>query len=153
MVIVIWFFSKGFCNFDKRSLCTWTNRKDDDFDWTIQHNGTPSRGTGPTRDHTLGTSSGYYVYIETSRPRTTGHKAYLQSATFPANNNNPQCFKFWYSMNGNTIGMLNVYIATNVTTASATKTKLWTLKGKQGPAWHAGQFTAQSSTEFQVSIF
>ena len=30
----------------------------DNFDWTIQHGGTPSAGTGPSADHTKGTRLG-----------------------------------------------------------------------------------------------
>lgn len=147
---LIFFFLVGACNFDTRTLCSWSNRQDDDFDWSIQHNGTPSTGTGPTRDHTQGNTNGFYVYIETSAPRSTGQKAYLQSPTFPPNNKSPQCFKFWYNMNGRRMGTLNVYLATNMTASSVSKTKLWTLTGSQGTAWKSAQFTVQSSTGYRV---
>jgi hypothetical protein len=56
----------GSCNFEQ-GLCGWTNAiVGDDFDWQRDFGGTPSSRTGPKVDHTLGTSSGHYMYIETS---------------------------------------------------------------------------------------
>lgn len=38
--------------------CNWTQATDDDFDWTKDNGGTPTVNSGPTRDHTYGTSLG-----------------------------------------------------------------------------------------------
>jgi len=46
---------------------------------------TVTAGTGPGSDHTLGTSSGSYIYIETSAPRVDGDIARLFSIVFKAN--------------------------------------------------------------------
>ena len=46
------------CNFES-GYCQWTNEKSlDDFDWLRRAGRTPSRGTGPDNDHTLGTAKG-----------------------------------------------------------------------------------------------
>lgn len=135
----------GYCTFDSRSFCTWTNLKSDDFDWTLGHQGTLSRGTGPSNDHSYGTSKGYYTFIETSSPRSPNQKAQLQSESFGPTGS-PMCFKFWYHMYGRTVGTLNVYQTLNNSNGL-----MWTLKGQQGNAWNFAQFTINSNIGFNVS--
>jgi len=36
------------CDFERGSICSWTQLKDDDFDWLLQSGETISFGTGPT---------------------------------------------------------------------------------------------------------
>ena len=49
------------CNFDSRSLCTWTNdHQNDQFDWQLRNGRTPSGQTGPSNDHTKGNIAGRY---------------------------------------------------------------------------------------------
>ncbi len=43
------------CDFEN-GICSYTQAKDDTFDWTRDAGGTSSGGTGPSKDHTLGTS-------------------------------------------------------------------------------------------------
>ncbi|XP_071104753.1 MAM and LDL-receptor class A domain-containing protein 1-like [Haliotis cracherodii] len=69
------------CDFET-SLCSWTQDKGDNFDWTRSNGQTSSVETGPSRDHTRGTSLGYYLFIETSSPRKQGDRARLVSPTF-----------------------------------------------------------------------
>ena len=40
------------------NTCGWTQDGSDDFDWTRTSGGTPSHATGPSADHTYGTSQG-----------------------------------------------------------------------------------------------
>ncbi len=35
------------CNFESGTMCSWTQLKDDDFDWLLQSGETESFGTGP----------------------------------------------------------------------------------------------------------
>lgn len=95
------------CDFST-SLCFWTQDNQDQFDWTRQAGSTGTLGTGPTRDHTTGLSTGYYAYIETSSPRVRGDTARLFSPVFQASSS---CqFSFYYNMYGSSIGALNVYV-------------------------------------------
>ena len=55
----------GSCDFEEKSFCTWLNVPNgnrsiglDDFDWTLGSGSTPSWQTGPSTDHTTGTSLG-----------------------------------------------------------------------------------------------
>ena len=44
-------------------MCSYQQPKDDNFDWTRDAGGTSSGGTGPSKDHTLGTSKHYYRHF------------------------------------------------------------------------------------------
>ena len=47
----------------------WSNNENgtvDNIDWRVDANGTPSNGTGPSVDHSTGTTSGNYLYLEAS---------------------------------------------------------------------------------------
>ena len=101
--------SPGSCNFEK-GRCTWTNAQTgDDFDWRDGSGSTTSFGTGPSTDHTTGTTSGHYQYLEASYPRQPGEKTWLVSQSLPASSTGG-CFYFWYNMNGRNIGSLNIII-------------------------------------------
>lgn len=63
-------------------MCSFYESHNDNFDWTLTRNATPSQNTGPSGDHTTGHD--YYVYIETSYPRKPGDKAVLVSSLQPA---------------------------------------------------------------------
>jgi len=62
---------------------------------------------------TCGLCTGFYMYIETSRPRLEGDKARLLTPSFNVAPKNPYgnvapnptyCFSFYYHMNGKHIG-------------------------------------------------
>ena len=45
------------CDFET-DMCLWKNTVGDNFNWQRDSGGTPSLGTGPSSDHTTGTSNG-----------------------------------------------------------------------------------------------
>lgn len=49
------------CDFES-GLCGWTQDTTDDFDWTSHSGTTDVVGTGPSNDHTLGTSAGKHCF-------------------------------------------------------------------------------------------
>ena len=79
-MLVICQFSAARCTFESNQ-CGWTNTDKDNFDWKRKQGSTPSIGTGPSVDHTLGTKKGYFVYIETSFGRI-GDRARFLSPLF-----------------------------------------------------------------------
>lgn len=127
-------------------LGAWTNVGGDDFDWTRRSGSTPSTGTGPSGDHTTG--SGWYMYIETSSPRVLGDIAILESPSFDLNGTTEADFSFWYHMNGNSIGTLDVEVSTDC----STWTNLWTLSGHQGDVWSQGNVPLDSYVGTTVRI-
>jgi hypothetical protein len=118
------------CTFEEPSICGWSNIAGDNYDWTRDNAGTSSSGTGPLQDHTYGTGKGYYMYVESSYPRSKGHKAWLISKQLDTKTDG-RCLTFWYHMYGQHIGELNVLIYSNGTRSSP----VWQLKGNQGDWW------------------
>ncbi|KAK7098915.1 hypothetical protein V1264_003130 [Littorina saxatilis] len=138
----------GECNFDTGSLCSYTNAKTGDvFDWTLQHGGTPSQGTGPSADHSTASTRGYYAFIESSKPRRRGDKAWLLSESLRKTGNSVHCFSFWYHMYGVSVGTLNVYLSTNGSLPGAIQ---WKLSGNQGGSWSQARFPVNSSADFSM---
>lgn len=92
------------------TLIDWTNPITDDLDWLVDVNGTSSGGTGPSVDHTLGTTAGKYVYIETSCSGTgyPNMTAELESPWFDFTSYANVNLSFWYHAFGATQGNLNV---------------------------------------------
>ena len=86
------------CDFEQKDMCGWTNVVDnsDDFDWTLHHGSTSTAGTGPSVDHTTNSSSGYFVYIESSKA-LPGQQAALVSPIFNSTYNGYACtLSFWW---------------------------------------------------------
>ena len=90
--------------------------------------------------------AGYYMYIETSSPRSKGHKAWLISSQFKSTNG--RCLQFWYHMYGATIGTLNVLLLQNNTRSSP----IWSLSSNQGNMWRIAQVTLRSLADYSVSV-
>ncbi len=77
----------------------------DDFDWARDSGGTPSSGTGPSVDHTLGTAAGYYLYTEASNPNNPNMTALLESSCITGFSGYSDAeISFWYHMLGDPDG-------------------------------------------------
>ncbi|CAB3978524.1 MAM and LDL-receptor class A domain-containing 2-like, partial [Paramuricea clavata] len=134
------------CNFES-GLCSWTQTTArDKFNWTRNQGSTSSGGTGPSSDHTLGNSNGWYMYIETSSPRRQGDNARLVSDFIPSTlGTSGRCLTFYYHMYGYHTGTLNVFIKTG-----NHLTNVWQLNGTQGNNWLQAKTTLVSQAHFQV---
>ena len=66
-----------------------------------------SWGTGPSTDHTIGTTDGYFIYLESSYPRIEGDIARIHSPWLVTSGSDCS-LKFWFHMFGVHIGNLNV---------------------------------------------
>ena len=111
----------------------WIQNASDDFDWTNQTGGTTSGGTGPS-----GANGGsYYMYTETSSPRTTGDIAILESPCFDLTSAFSANFSFYYHMYGSTMGTLYVELSTD--NGATWPNLLWSQTGEvqtsNGAAW------------------
>jgi len=119
----------------------WSNTQTgDDADWRADAGGTGSVGTGPgtgassgQADHTPGTSSGIYLYFESTDPNFPSKSAYLLSPTFDLTSNPYPLIEFWYSMYGATMGTLAVQATTDGGTTWSSNLKL--ISGDQGQTW------------------
>nr|XP_057946874.1 MAM domain-containing glycosylphosphatidylinositol anchor protein 2-like isoform X2 [Doryrhamphus excisus] len=141
------------CGFEDEALCLFSQDKSDDFDWT-RHSAasrdtkyTPN--TGPSADHS-GSKQGFYMYIETSRPRLEDDKARLLSPSFNTGSRSgaTYCLAFYYHMYGKHIGALNVLLRQKGQTAS--DASVWSLSGNQGDHWRRAAVSIRPTAAFQV---
>ena len=108
----------------------------DDFDWARDSGGTPSSGTGPSVDHTTGTSSGFYLYTEASDPNYPNMTALLESSCITNFTGFSDAeVSFYYHMLGSAMGTLYVDVATDCSAPSWTN--VFSVSGDQGDIWHA----------------
>ncbi|TWW70868.1 MAM and LDL-receptor class A domain-containing protein 1 [Takifugu flavidus] len=145
------------CNFEQ-GLCSWKQEQSggDMFDWTLIQGPTPTFDTGPWKDHTLGTISGHYLYIESSAPQQFKDTAVLLSRVFQPtfkhskDPSSAHCvFRFNYHMFGSHVFCLAVYLRT---TATGRGSMLWVRYGNQGNLWHRKTLYLTSSKPFQILI-
>ncbi|XP_025085530.1 MAM and LDL-receptor class A domain-containing protein 2-like [Pomacea canaliculata] len=135
------------CNFEV-DLCNWIQDQTDVFDWTRKSGSTTTAGTGPDRDHTLGTETGTYLYLESSN-RKANDTARLKSLIFqPASEG--QCYmRFFYHMFGKDINALNIYIEG---AEQGSRALLLSIHGQQGDEWRKTILSIVSAYNFRVVI-
>ncbi|MCI4389566.1 hypothetical protein PGIGA_G00099520 [Pangasianodon gigas] len=148
------------CSFEEEPICMFTQDKNDNFDWTRHSAATRDTkytpNTGPSGDRT-GSKQGFYMYIETSRPRKEGDKARLLSPTFNVAPKNPYgitnppayCFGFYYHMHGKHIGTLNAFMKQKGQ-ATSDAGPVWSLSGNQGDRWKQTKISIHPTASFQV---
>ncbi|XP_075470499.1 MAM domain-containing glycosylphosphatidylinositol anchor protein 2 isoform X2 [Ascaphus truei] len=146
------------CGFEDGNICLFTQDETDIFDWTKQSATTRDTrytpNTGPTTDAS-GSKHGFYMYIETSRPRLEGEKAKLLSPVFniaPKNpygsSNSAYCFSFFYHMYGRHIGALNISLRLKGQTN--TEIPLWSASGNKGEQWNQARINMHPTASFQL---
>jgi len=128
------------CTFED-GTCGWTQPTTDEFDWLFNQGATPSKDTGPEFDHTLNSTLGHYLFVESSSPRTLGDAAVLTS--YLMQGNQPACLELAYHMFGAETGSLRVIIedACTHTLGSAFATS-----GDKGNAWQHSSITINPNT-------
>eukprot|EP00063_Salmo_salar_P090695 XP_014065530.1 PREDICTED: MAM domain-containing glycosylphosphatidylinositol anchor protein 2-like isoform X1 [Salmo salar] len=150
------------CSFEDEAVCMFTQDKTDDFDWTRHSAATRDTkytpNTGPSSDR-VGSKQGFYMYIETSRPRLEGEKARLLTPTFNVAPKSPYgtvtaaptyCFGFYYHMYGKHIGALNAYLRQKG--HSGSDSSLWNLVGNQGDRWKQAKVNIHPIASFQLVL-
>ncbi|XP_033109454.1 MAM and LDL-receptor class A domain-containing protein 1-like [Anneissia japonica] len=117
-----------------------------DFNWERQSGRTGSSNTGPTTDHTTGTSAGYYIYIETSSPRLPNDVAKVSTPRIRTPSS--ACLTFWYHMYGAHIETLNVLANT---TDGLISQQVWSKSGNRGNVWRPAEVTIDmNAADFKV---
>ncbi len=122
-------YSESFEN----TLGAWTQDTNDDLDWSVDTNGTPSNNTGPSN----AADGSYYIYVEASGNGTgyPNKKAILNSPCFDLNNANQAALSFKYHMYGdNNMGSIALEASNDNGT---TWNSLWNQTGNQGNSWLA----------------
>uniref|UniRef100_A0A2C9KDP3 MAM domain-containing protein n=1 Tax=Biomphalaria glabrata TaxID=6526 RepID=A0A2C9KDP3_BIOGL len=112
--------------------------------WQRWQSSTSSIATGPTNDHTYGTSQGHYAYAEASSPRMPGDKVRMIGLPRPATT--AKCVSYYYHMYGVNMGTLEVRVRTGPNVESS----LYTHSGNLGDKWYKNEVTVRSSTSWQL---
>jgi len=105
------------------------NTVEDDIDWRVNDDDTPSSDTGPTSDHTG--SNGNYIYLEASGG-CTNEEAVLMSPCIDLTNSLTADLSFWYHMYGQDMGDLHVDIFDGTQWVNDVITPI---SGDQGNVW------------------
>ncbi|XP_054754963.2 MAM and LDL-receptor class A domain-containing protein 1-like [Lytechinus pictus] len=140
------------CNYENETdpFCGYIQDTLDDFDWTRHAGSTATENTGPMFDHTYGSTEGFYIYTESSRPRTDGHIARLLSPVMPPSTT-PLCLAFYYQMNGEDIGKLRVLLQIVNGTDDPTLLQQWS--GHQDNKWlKSGITIPPQAQDYQIVL-
>ncbi|XP_064612390.1 MAM and LDL-receptor class A domain-containing protein 1-like isoform X2 [Liolophura sinensis] len=133
-----------YCNLDRADLCGWKQETSDDLDFQWAHSSTPTADTGPKEDHTMGSSFGSYLFLESSTPAEVNQKARLISPTLQPFSSSI-CMRFYHHMMGDGIGDLRIYIREN-----GHESRILTLSGEQGRDWQFADVSFTPTLTFEV---
>nr|XP_046266540.1 enteropeptidase [Scatophagus argus] len=130
------------CTFEQ-GMCFWRQQQDDDSgDWVRISGPTFPPFSGPSVDHTLGNSSGFYIVTPPSPgqwPRSFKiHSLLLTPLTEPV------CLSFWYHMFGEDVYRLTVLLL------QPFPSLVFQRDGNYGDNWNYGQVTLNLTTEATV---
>ncbi|XP_076802493.1 MAM and LDL-receptor class A domain-containing protein 1-like [Clavelina lepadiformis] len=110
------------------------------------------QGSRPTTDNTKGTSSGYYLYADSSLA-SSGSKAELYSSDIT--NTGPQCtLRFFYWMgekDDDSVGSIHVYAHYRYDEGKQV-TELWKKEGFSSSGWHESRVFIGTKTNFQIVV-
>ncbi len=129
-------YNQGFEN----TIGSWTQSSNDDINWTVDANGTPSSNTGPSS----ATQGSYYIYVEASG-NGTGYpdkRAIITSPCIDLSNVSNATFSFSYHMYGATdMGSIALEASTD---DGANWTSIWSETGNQGNSWQTASINLSS---------
>ncbi len=143
------------------STGAWQQATNDDLNWTIDSNGTPSNGTGPSS----AIEGSSYIYVEASGNGSgfPNKKAILTSPCFDLSSLSTASLGFKYHMQGDAVGSLSVEASTD---NGVTWINIFGKSGSQGSSWNTAdidlsayratpvqlRFTAITGTSWQGDI-
>lgn len=129
----------------------WQQASGDDLNWTVDSNGTPSNGTGPS----TAVNGSSYVYLEVSGNGQgfPDKRGILNSPCFDLSSLSNPTLQFSYHMIGNAVGNLTVEASTN---NSGNWTPIFSRSGAQGTDWNEanvalGAYANESSVRLRIN--
>ena len=135
------------CDFECNCSCSWNFDPTGTTNWIIKNGASDVLFTGPSADHTLESSSGYYAYIITKSPVVFNDVARFISPSLNIGVNGI-CFQFFYHMYGTNINRLNIYAKQNNNLGKP----IWQKIGEQGNKWILGQIYLENLENIQLII-
>uniref|UniRef100_A0A3B4YFH9 Transmembrane serine protease 15 n=1 Tax=Seriola lalandi dorsalis TaxID=1841481 RepID=A0A3B4YFH9_SERLL len=137
------------CAFEQ-GMCFWRKQQDpDDGDWIRTSGSTFPPLTGPSVDHTLGNSSGFYIVTPLSPGQwLKSFRIYSLPLTLPTQ---PMCLSFWYHMFGEDVHHLRVLLLPlSRAQPEPAVSVVFQRDGNYGDNWNYGQVTLNLMTEARV---
>ncbi|XP_034091403.1 LOW QUALITY PROTEIN: enteropeptidase [Gymnodraco acuticeps] len=129
------------CSFEQ-GMCFWRQDDADDGDWYRTSGSTFPPLSGPSADHTLGNSSGFYIIT----PRSPGQwlKSFRIQSLPLSPHPEAMCLSFWYHMFGEEVHRLQVFLEDSAVTV------VFQRDGNYGDNWNYGQVTLHLTTKTKV---
>ncbi|XP_052069169.1 MAM and LDL-receptor class A domain-containing protein 1-like [Mytilus californianus] len=116
------------CTFENDD-CGWRVSGYERYKWAIRSGKSPESSTGPNRDHTTASASGYYAYTESRIGSNSNDESdFFTGLIVPSPK---QCLTFWYHMFGKHINTLKVFQYN-----SEYNIKLWSKSENQRNKWY-----------------
>jgi hypothetical protein len=138
-------YSLGFEN----GLDTWIQNTDDDIDWTIDANGTPSTGTGPSS----AIEGVNYIYTEATGNGAgfPNKQAIITSPCIDLTGSLEAYISFEYHMYGtsNNLGTLDLEVSLN---DGASWTSIWSQTGNQGNQWNTKTISLDAYAGLPIAL-
>ncbi|MBN8693456.1 MAG: S8 family serine peptidase [Bacteroidetes bacterium] len=119
----------------------------DQHDWRTDEGGTPSANTGPIVDYSPGTSTGNYVYLESSTPCVNLTANLLSPCVDLSTITNPM-LSFAYHMYGTDMGTLYVDILAN----GAWTNNVWSMTGNKGNSWFVANISLSAWASQKINV-
>ncbi|XP_060083128.1 uncharacterized protein LOC132562401 [Ylistrum balloti] len=130
-----------YCGFEDSHLCGFTHDSSS-TSWT-QGKGTVSSSTGPLSDHTYGSATGHYMYLDAARLASYSNTEHVVRMTSPLlTPSTGYCLRFWYNMYGTDIQTLNVYA--KILGGSGLGNPVYVHTGEVDRAWHMAEVSLDS---------
>ncbi len=146
-------------DFDNQTICgglcedscyisgLWRNVRNDDMDWHVGADSTPTALTGPPADVS---GNGQYIYMEASGFCFSTYEAVLESNCIQVVAPAGDChMSFYYYMFGSGVGRLELFVSID---AGQTWNVIWSALGSQGPQW-IKQYISLSAYDGQTARF
>ncbi len=122
-------YTEGFEN----TLGAWSQSSADDINWTVDANGTPSNGTGPSS----AIQGSYYIFVEASGNGTgyPNKRAIINSPCYDLNAQSSASFSFNYHQYGSTdMGTLALEVSND---NGSSWVSMWNSSGNLGNSWQS----------------
>ncbi|XP_074653501.1 uncharacterized protein LOC141907676 isoform X2 [Tubulanus polymorphus] len=116
--------------------------------WILQRGGTPTSNTGPSSDHTLGTSYGRYIYMEASG-RRYGDQAILELTNYSSRSQ--KCMKVYFYMYGSEMGSLKIAFENNGGYRRRRQVVM-SVAGNRGRGWHSVQIGVPPLQNYKIEL-
>ncbi|OWF37287.1 uncharacterized protein LOC110440368 [Mizuhopecten yessoensis] len=130
-----------YCGFEDHNLCGFI-QESSSTSWK-QGKGSVSSTTGPLSDHTYGSVTGHYMYLDAAQVASYSSGQHVVRMTSPLlTPSTGYCLRFWYNMYGKDIETLNVYA--KISGGSGLGNPVYVHSGQVDRNWHMAEVSLDS---------